>query len=308
MRKRFYILFVARDAEGQLRKIPIPLHYVYVFMAGALIGMLSITGMAGSYARMVFKVTRFNQVRAEKEQIKNRYSALEKVAQEKEIQVASLGSLASEVSALYGLKAEPMLASQAGTTELNQQQVDSSMDQFKLLRLSALQGGATAVVDMGFHHDLTTADWLRLSEAPNLWPVEGRISGSFGERIDPFNGEGAFHRGVDITSEFGTPVVAPADGVVEFADFVSGYGRMIMLEHAHGIATRYGHLSSFAVAPGQTVQRGQVIGYVGLSGRSTGPHLHYEVWVHNTPVNPYSYLRLGRPVEMASRGGADAGQ
>jgi hypothetical protein len=135
LRKRFYILFVARDAEGQLRKIPIPLHYVYVFMAGALIGMLSITGMAGSYARMVFKVTRFNQVRAEREQIKSRYSALEKVAQEKDIQVASLGSLASEVSALYGLKAEPILTSQKGAQEINEQQVDSSMDQFKLLRL-----------------------------------------------------------------------------------------------------------------------------------------------------------------------------
>jgi murein DD-endopeptidase MepM/ murein hydrolase activator NlpD len=71
----------------------------------------------------------------------------------------------------------------------------------------------------------------------------------------------------------------------------SGYGRMIVLEHGYGIATRYGHLSSFSVADGDTVKRGDVIGYVGMSGRSTGPHLHYEVWVHNTPVNPYKFLR-----------------
>ncbi|MBZ5569944.1 MAG: M23 family metallopeptidase [Acidobacteriia bacterium] len=290
MRKRFYILFVARDPEGQLRKIPIPLHYVQVFLAGALIGMLSITGMAGSYARMLMKVMRFNQVRAEKEQLKNRYNRLEKVAADRDIQVASLGSLASEVTALYGLKAQPLLSAGRNDSSLPDEQIKKSMDQFWLLRTSALNGGTAIGISMG-RRNLTAADWLRLSEQPNLWPVEGRITGSFGERIDPFNGEGAFHSGVDISTEYGSRVIAPADGVVTFADFYSGYGRMIEVEHSQGFVTRYGHLSSFAVTPGQTVHRGQVIGYVGLSGRSTGPHLHYEVWLHNNPVNPYNFLR-----------------
>ena len=99
LRKRYYVLLVARDGEGQLRKIPIPLHYIYVFLAGALIGMFTITGMAGSYTRMLMKVARFNQLRTEKEALKSRYSKLEKVAQEKEIQAASLGSLAGEALA-----------------------------------------------------------------------------------------------------------------------------------------------------------------------------------------------------------------
>ena len=90
MRKRFYILFVARDAEGHLRKIPISLHYLYVFLAGAIIGMLTITGMAGSYTRMLVKTERFNELRDQKEQLKNQYSKLEKVSREKEVQVASL--------------------------------------------------------------------------------------------------------------------------------------------------------------------------------------------------------------------------
>src|SRR5690348_16249957 len=94
LRKRYYILFVSRDDEGQLRKIPIPLHYAYVFVMGAFIGMLSITGMAGSYTRMLMKTLSFNKVRQEKEQLKDRYSKLEKVAQDKDVQVASLGSLA----------------------------------------------------------------------------------------------------------------------------------------------------------------------------------------------------------------------
>ena len=292
MRKRFYILFVARDAEGQLRKIPIPLHYAQVFLAGAVIGMLSITGMAGSYARMLMKVMHFNQVRAEKEQLKNRYNVLEKVAQEKDIQVASLASLSNEVSTLYGLKSQPMLMTAKHDAFLPEEQVQRSLDQFTVLRTSALNGGASIGIQMmGSRRNLTAADWLKFAEEPNLWPVEGNITGSFGERIDPFNGEGAFHSGVDIATAYGSRVIAPADGVVDFADFAGGYGRMIELVHSQGFVTRYGHLASFAVAPGQTVHRGQIIGYVGLSGRSTGPHLHYEVWIHNNPVNPYHFLR-----------------
>ena len=104
MRKRFYILFVARDDDGQLRKISIPVQYLYVLVAGAAIGFLGLTGIASSYTRMLMKVSHFNQLRTEKEQLKDRYSRLEQVAKERDIQVASLGSLASEVSALYGLK------------------------------------------------------------------------------------------------------------------------------------------------------------------------------------------------------------
>jgi murein DD-endopeptidase MepM/ murein hydrolase activator NlpD len=87
-------------------------------------------------------------------------------------------------------------------------------------------------------------------------------------------------------------VIAPADGVVTFADFLGGYGRAIMIDHGHGISTRYGHLSNFAVTAGQHIHRGDTIGFVGLSGRSTGPHLHYEVRINDVPVYPYKYLRL----------------
>ena len=136
------------------------------------------------------------------------------------------------------------------------------------------------------------ADWRQRSAVPDLWPVDGRISGVFGERTDPFSGEGAFHRGIDIASSYGHSVIVPADGTVVYADFMGGYGRMTEIEHGNGFATRYGHLSGFAVAEGQRVRRGDILGYVGISGRATGPHLHYEVWLHDTPVNPYPYLRI----------------
>ncbi|MGB7168272.1 MAG: M23 family metallopeptidase, partial [Acidobacteriaceae bacterium] len=104
-------------------------------------------------------------------------------------------------------------------------------------------------------------------------------------------GEGEFHTGVDIGVTFGTPVRATADGVVQYAGMESGYGREVILNHGNGIQTLYAHLSGFAVTSGQQVNMGQVIGYVGLSGRTTGPNLHYEVRIHNTPVNPHKYLR-----------------
>ena len=291
MRKRYYIMFVARDAEGELVKMPIPMHYLYMFIAGALIGMLTITGMAGSYTRMLVKVARFNQLRSEKDALSRNYNKLEEVAKEKDVQVASLGSLASEVSALYGLKNESEM--RPATDEASTQTVTKSIDQLAILKDTAMSGVAGAGIAASYNHfgSLTMSDWERLAAAPSLWPVEGAVSSSFGERIDPFNGEGAFHTGIDISTSFGTPVIAPADGMVRAVSYVNGYGRTIILDHGHGIMTLYGHLSGYAVTGAESVHRGDVIGYVGSSGRSTGAHLHYEVRIHNTPVNPHKYLR-----------------
>jgi len=181
--------------------------------------------------------------------------------------------------------------------------VSSSLDQLHALRSSALSGATMVGLTMGLTRNATTADWIRANAAPNLWPVQGQVTGSFGERIDPFNGEGAFHSGVDIGSSYGAPIIAPADGTVTFTETLGGYGKAIMIDHGNGISTRYGHLSGYAVAAGQRVHRGDVIGYVGESGRSTGPHLHYEVRINDTPVNPYKYLRIS----VAHNGGFAAG-
>ena len=291
MQKRFYILFVARGDDGQLRKISIPVHYLYVFVIGAAIGFLSLTGIASSYTRMLLKVSQFNQLRTEKDQLKSNYSRLEQVAKERDLQVASLGSIAGEVSALYGLKSEPTLVTETGGS-IQDAEVTSSLDQLHALRTSALSGATMVGLTMGLTRNATTADWVRANAAPNLWPVEGQVTGSFGERIDPFNGEGAFHSGVDIGSSYGARIIAPADGIVMVTEVMGGYGKAIVIDHGNGISTRYGHLSGYAVTNGQRVNRGDVIGYVGESGRSTGPHLHYEVRINNTPVNPYKYLRI----------------
>ncbi|HEY1678795.1 MAG TPA: M23 family metallopeptidase [Candidatus Sulfotelmatobacter sp.] len=291
MRKRFYILFVARGDDGQLRKISIPVHYLYVFVVGAVIGFLSLTGIASSYTRMLLKVSRYNELLMRKNQLEDSNSRLAQVAKERDVQVASLASIAGEVSALYGLKSEPTMVT-ATSDQIQDADVTSSLDQLHALRSSALSGATMVGLTMGLTRNATTADWAKANSAPNLWPVEGQVTGSFGERIDPFNGEGAFHSGVDIGSNYGAQIIAPADGVVTLTETMGGYGKAIIIDHGNGISTRYGHLSGYAVSAGQHVHRGDLIGYVGESGRSTGPHLHYEVRINNTPVNPYKYLRI----------------
>ena len=300
MRKQYYIIFVAREEDGRLRKIPVPLRYAYVFVAAAVVGAFTITGMAGSYTRMLLKTASFNQVRSQREAIRKDYLHLEQVAHEKDIQAASLGSLASEISALYGVRQNKLTAKSAAapapaladtSDDFSQQAYHRSIDQFYVLRTSALSGRTSRTLELEFGSRRSFDDLIRLADGPSLWPVVGPVTSSFGERSDPFNGEGAFHAGIDISAAFGEAVRATADGTVDTAGMATGYGREVILDHGHGIKTLYGHLSGFAVTEGQQVTRGQIIGYVGLSGRSTGPHLHYEVRIQNTPVNPHTYLR-----------------
>jgi murein DD-endopeptidase MepM/ murein hydrolase activator NlpD len=327
-KKRHYILFVSRDADGTLTKVPVPMHYAYIFVGVAVIGLFTITGLAGSYSRMLIKMSRFNQVRQDRDLARANNAHLEKALHDKDIQAASLGSLASEVSAIYGLTASKLslgalgvghklpkdakakLASvataplSAGTTEglgdgtLTDDSYSKSFETLSQLRTSAMSGDAAKALagpDFGhvriggFMSDASFAD----ADVPTLWPVMGRITSSFGQREDPVlgTGEGEFHKGLDISAPDGTPVRATGDGTIKIAGMVNGYGREVVVDHGHGLETGYAHLSGFAVVPGETVVRGQVIGYVGHSGRVTGSNLHYEVRIRNTPVNPHKYLR-----------------
>jgi len=326
LKKRYYIMFVSRDEEGDLHKVPVPLHYAYIFVAVAAIGMFTITGLAGSYSRMLIKTARFNQLRQDHNALQKDYAHLEEAAHEKDIQAASLGSLAREVSALYGLTANKLampvgrLTGKAGrahtaavvdavantpvteTTSLSDDSYYKSIDAFYSLRNQALSGAAARTLN-GLNHPSYTvgslgggfslADQDAGAYAPTLWPVMGPITSSFGQREDPVlgNGEGEFHKGLDISAPNGAPIRATGEGVVKSAQMENGYGRAVVIDHGHGVETLYGHMSGFAVMAGQTVVRGQVIGYVGHSGRVTGNHVHYEVRIRNTPVNPHKYLR-----------------
>jgi murein DD-endopeptidase MepM/ murein hydrolase activator NlpD len=129
-----------------------------------------------------------------------------------------------------------------------------------------------------------------LASTPSIAPVRGILTDGFGGRSDPFTGEAGTHNAIDISSAVGQAVRAPADGIVVKAEWANGYGNVIYISHGYGYSTRYGHLSAYAAKPGQHVKRGDIIAYVGSTGRSTGPHLHYEVRLNNNPVNPLEYI------------------
>src|SRR5688572_9629165 len=125
---------------------------------------------------------------------------------------------------------------------------------------------------------------------PSIWPAHGWLTGTFGGRSDPFTGEPGYHQGIDIATDKGQPVYATADGTVKSAERAGAYGNLIVLAHDFGLSTRYGHLSRFSVTAGQRVTRGDIIGYVGSTGRSTGAHLHYEILANGKLINPLQLL------------------
>ena len=125
---------------------------------------------------------------------------------------------------------------------------------------------------------------------PSIWPAHGWVTGWFGGRHDPFTGESGFHQGLDISLEKGQSVYATADGRVDAAAYSGDYGNMVIVGHGFGLSTRYGHLSKFAVRAGEDVKRGQIVGYVGSTGRATGPHLHYEILANGRLLNPIQLL------------------
>ncbi|MFO7694153.1 MAG: M23 family metallopeptidase [Vicinamibacterales bacterium] len=166
----------------------------------------------------------------------------------------------------------------------------SPEDSFNVLRdaLGRLELGLRIVrSDVERRHALAAA-------TPSIWPAIGWLSSTFGYRPDPFTGSRGLHPAIDISADKGTPVVATADGTVESAGSNGNYGNLLVIDHGFGIKTKYGHLQGFAVKKGATVRRGDVVGYVGATGRTTGAHLHYEILANGQLINPMNLLGPAR--------------
>jgi murein DD-endopeptidase MepM/ murein hydrolase activator NlpD len=216
------------------------------------------------------------------------------------------GQLASQITALQG--AVDAIGSQAAVDPA----VSRAMEKLPANVKSRAMGGATGVTaamsvpDSAFSvlRDLLVGIEDRLAlvrsgverrqalalATPSIWPVTGWLSSPYGGRRDPFTGQDDFHPGLDISSPQGEPVLAPADATVSSAGPGGDYGNLVVLDHGYGIVTKYGHLSRFAVSAGQEIKRGDVIAYVGTTGRSTSPHLHYEIWINGRLTNPMRLL------------------
>jgi murein DD-endopeptidase MepM/ murein hydrolase activator NlpD len=303
MRGRSYTFFIASSASGGMRRVSVPFYVMHALAILAIVGGITVMAAAGSYSRMLWKATSYNSLRRDQDNLKERYVQLQTQVKDTNQRLDSLQSLAGEVAMAYGIARFRQTAfgltdnSGAETTEVAFQQ---SVDEF-----SYLEKNAAVVSTLGIQRMLPADQLSNLGIVPSLWPVVGQITGHFGERLDPFSGEGAFHSGLDIASRYGDEIRATADGDITQAGLSAGYGRLIVIDHGFGVSTWYGHLSGFNVQVGMHVKRGDVIGYEGDSGRSTGPHLHYEVRINNTPVNPWRYLRNIAPTATASTATGD---
>jgi murein DD-endopeptidase MepM/ murein hydrolase activator NlpD len=275
-------------------QIRIPRFAIFILFGISVLGLATVTVLANSYARMLLKVSNYNHLRAEREDLSAKCHLLEKVVKGTNTELSSLEGLASEVAVSYRL-------GKIGRTQFPQRPLirtprdgndpessyDASLYAFNLVKDASLETSRNSLL-LG----LLSNPEMEPAHIPSIWPVYGEISSGFGERLDPFSEEAGFHPGIDIAAPYGSPVRATAAGsVLEAGPGMAGYGNIVVIDHGSGIETIYCHLSKVEAAEGQQVQQGQVIGAVGMSGRSTGPHLHYEVLIHQTPVNPEKFLR-----------------
>ena len=286
--KSSYTFFIASSASGGMRRVRLPWYVLHAVAVLAVVGGITLAAGMGSYSRMRWKATNYNSLRREQDGLKQQYVQLQTEVKDTNQRLNSLQSLAGEVAMAYGITR--FRQTPFGLTDSvpePDEDFQNSVDEFSFLQKNAT---AVAMSSAGMRL-LPAAQLSSLGIVPSLWPVVGQITGHFGERLDPFSGEGAFHAGLDIASHYGDEIRATADGVVQEVDQHAGYGRLVVIDHGFGVTTWYGHLSGFNVQGGMHVKSGDVIGYEGDSGRSTGPHLHYEVRIYNTPVNPWRYLR-----------------
>jgi murein DD-endopeptidase MepM/ murein hydrolase activator NlpD len=292
MKQEYFVVVLAHSLRGRLRRIHIPHQAVYAILALALLGCFSVFGFVASYARMAWKVANYNALKQEADGLRARYQNLQKVVSQTNEQLASLQLYAKEVSVAYGIKQKLEGPSDIAAEGKLVPTFAESVQDYDFLRTTSLLSLPSR-----------SSGRLRpVGAEPSMWPVQGVILGPFGKRSDPFSGEGAFHKGVDISVPSGTPVHATADGMVIQAEAVTGgYGRLVVVSHGGGIQTFYAHLSRIFVRAGQEVRRGDTVGAAGSTGRVTAPHLHYEVRVGGTPMNPRRYLSTSLASQQTPR-------
>lgn len=299
MRARRYTIVIADRSSGVVRRLTIRLRPV---VAGVL-ALFALPVLIGLGAKWSAR-TEIDQLRTTNSILQVENGSYRAATGELTAQIQSLESVIDDLGARATLDPEQARAlarlpavvksrasgggsqTNAAISEIAKMTLATPEDTFGVLR-DLLQGLENRLRYV--RRDVERREALA-SATPSIWPAHGWLTGTFGGRSDPFTGEPGFHQGLDISTEKGQPVFATAEGTVESASYTGDYGNLIVLTHGFGLTTRYGHLSGFAVKPGQRVNRGDVIGYVGSTGRSTGAHLHYEILANGKLINPLQLL------------------
>lgn len=285
--KRFYTFVFAPTAQAPLRKFNVHHRVIYSVLAFAGVGLLTV--LYGTYviAQHAVVVAKLNLTQTENRLLREQNREATSKFDMLQTRLAALDTTQRKLAENNGIgrSVDPNRGvgqggpGALGTLDLNDIEKATEALESELRQLKV-------VFDK---------NQLRLASTPTGWPVRGYISDGFGSRRNPFGGGGyEMHAGLDIATNHGTAINATADGIVIFAGTYNGYGNVVVIDHGYGLTTRYAHMSSYDVSVGQHVTRGKKIGAVGSTGRSTAPHCHYEVRLHDRPVDPFNYLSIGR--------------
>ncbi|MDD4178906.1 MAG: M23 family metallopeptidase [Candidatus Margulisbacteria bacterium] len=285
-KQRFYtLMLVPHDARGKPVSIKIPASWVY---ATAVLSFffLVVVGSSIIYStllsrRLVNYANTIDKNRQQQAVITTFSTKTNKVARALDELVARDNEL-RKLLGLKGWKMKTTLSSDKSTLEVTSNKVSLQFEKFD----DKITERKRSLEELKQWVSLVQS---RFASTPSSWPIYGRLASLFGYRSSPWRG---FHAGIDISARYGAPARATANGVVSYIGWRSGYGKTVEINHGHGVSTLYAHNSSYAVRVGQRVKKGQVVSYVGMTGWTTGPHLHYEVRRWGTPLNPVAYLDL----------------
>ncbi|HYV48560.1 MAG TPA: M23 family metallopeptidase [Myxococcaceae bacterium] len=301
--KKSFTLIVVPDHSHAVRRYHIQKRFLLQVLGG--VGVVALLGIIGTVRyfqlakdaaenrilrdeNLVLK----GQLKSIRERIDHIGSTLDRVERfDQKLRAITLLSDPQRNLAMGPTESDPQ-AQQAGAAE-NQFTRLSTADAPAVLsgKLDKLSAEATRQEQsLQQLHDYFQDQKSLLASTPSIWPARGWVTSDFGQRLDPYTADRVMHAGLDIAAPHGKDVAAPAEGTVVFAGLEGGYGNVLVIDHGYGIKTRYGHLAKITVKAGDRIKRGQIIAVVGNTGRSTGPHLHYEVRVNGIPQNPRKFI------------------
>lgn len=287
MSARHHTIIIVPHSRARFRKLRITTRQIWI--AGISLSLLFALSVISTWSLVTTRINRseLSKLQTENQKLRSVNDTFETSLRKLQGQLNQSEERTRKLAIVAGVdnlagNAEAGIGGESTSTE-NRQDLLLDLE----VRASTLSSDIDQV-QKGFNRQLR-----KISSTPSIAPVKGILTSHFGDRVDPFTGHEAFHDAIDIAAPVGRPIHATADGIVTHAGPSGGLGRAVFLSHGFGIATRYGHMSRVIVHPGERVKRGQVIGYVGTTGRSTGYHVHYEVRLDGHPVNPLPYILKG---------------
>ena len=293
MSKKSYTVILVPHGGAKYRKFRLTSLKLGLIAFAAGLSLIAAGILTFQYARFHGDLKELRRLRLMNAELRQQNLDYEVSTEHLNTRVASLQDFVKKLSVMAGLDTTVAGEPLGGIGGPNEGEIEASESAYAQVKenLEFMAGELTALEEKGrvlerFYEQNT----LMLASTPSIWPVRGYLSSTFGRRKDPFTGVPDYHPGIDISTPVGRPVVATADGIILYASRRGSYGNTIVIDHKYGMMTLYGHLSRYNVRPGKRVKRGDVIGYVGSTGRSRGPHVHYEVWVSGRAVHPLDYI------------------